>query len=113
MIRIEKNPLHFFGVTALNSKLKYTIHPVLLVFEENLQAFGANWYFSTRFDILKRIYKLSPIHFNLSHHITLTFTELFRLSEITHPNKLELLNLYAQNSYPYAFSFFLQENKGL
>jgi hypothetical protein len=108
--RINSEPKRFYNLALLNSETKFNIHPILLVFDEALQAFCANWYLSSRFDILMRICKVSPLNIDLSRHITLTFNELYRLTEISFTEKLDLLKLYSQNQVPYSFSFFLQEN---
>lgn len=113
ILEIEKDYNRFCQVTKIDPKLTYKIHPILLSFDESLQAFCCNWYLSTRFDNLIRICNLKPSKFDLAkNHSTLTFNELFRMKELSKSKeeKISLLKKYSDESDkpPMSLIFYLQ-----
>lgn len=101
LVEIENDYNRFCQVTKIDPKLTYKIHPILLSFDESLQAFCCNWYISTRFDNLVRICNLKPSKFVLAQsHATLTFSELFRIKEMekSQEEKIALLKNYSDGS---------------
>jgi len=117
LIDIDTDFKNFSELTKIDKNTVYTIYPVLLVFDEKLQSFLANWYISTRFDNLKRCLHFSPSNFILANnHITITFNELYRLNALNKSRikKIGLLKQYADDDEKQIFPFeiFLQQ-KGL
>lgn len=101
LIDIENNFESFCELSALDSSKSYKIYPILLVFDESLQSFCANWYLSTRFDNIKWTKNFIPSKFSLAkNHSTITFNEIFRLNklDINPIQKLELIQQYADES---------------
>lgn len=111
---IEDNFDHFCSLSGVNKNEKYTIYPILAVFDESLMSFCCNWYLSLRFEVYKRIKKLRIQKIGLAPcHSTATFNEIYRMRYIDkNPSeRLGLLKLYSdtKNKLPWSFSFFLQE----
>ncbi|MFC2082325.1 hypothetical protein ACFLQT_01195 [Bacteroidota bacterium] len=114
--KIESDYKKFCEFSKIDKNNEYTIYPILLVFDETLQAFGACHYNSTMFDILMHHRKLSPTNYDLSnHHTTITFHEIFKL-KLLGKSKEELIDfvqLYANQQIKpmMSFSLFLQEQR--
>lgn len=114
LVEIDANFNDFLILTKIRKDIVYTIYPVLLVFDEKLQSYLANWYISTRFDNLKRCLHFSPSNFILAkNHITITFNELYRLNALNKSRikKMGLLKQYADEDEKQIFPFeiFLQQ----
>lgn len=95
---IENNFESFCNLSEIDNSKNYKIYPILLVFDETLQAFCANWYLSTRFENIMRAKNFVPSKFSLAkNHSTITFNEIFRLNKLDkNPiQKLELIQQYS------------------
>lgn len=110
LIDIENNFESFCNLSQIDNSKNYKIYPILLVFDETLQAFCANWYLSTRFDNIMRTKNFVPLKFSLAkNHSTITFNEIYRLNklEINPIQKLELIQQYSDASQKNVMSFTL------
>lgn len=116
LINIENNFDTFCELSSIDKSIHYTIYPILLVFDEALQAFCANWYLSTRFDNLKRVNNFIPTKYSLAkNHSTITFNEIFRLDQlnITLTEKLDLIKQYSDSTdkQPMSLTLFIQQTR--
>jgi len=110
LIDIENNFESFCELGALGTSKKHKIYPILLVFDETLQAFCANWYLSTRFDNIMRAKNFVPSKFSLAkNHSTITFNEMYRLNklDLSPIQKLELIQKYSDESQKNVMSLTL------
>ncbi len=114
LIDVENNFDDFCKLSGIDQSKEYKIYPILLVFDEALQAFCVNWYLSTRFENLIRVRNFKPTKFLLSNnHSTITFNELYRLNQLdkSSTEKLELIKQYSDSDikHPMSLTLFNQQ----
>ncbi|MFW6046617.1 MAG: hypothetical protein ACOCP4_02360 [Candidatus Woesearchaeota archaeon] len=90
---IDNNFEHFKQLSKLKNE-KYKVFPIILSFDDSIQALGCNWYVNNRFSIFKRILIKNLKNIEISENMCIiSFTELILLKEkYSNPkSRIELL----------------------
>lgn len=108
LIRIDEDFEDFCKLSSIDKKIKYTIYPILLLFDESFQAFRCNWYFNYRFSQILKDHKAKFNMIKLSNcNMIITLNELFILSQrfSNKDKRLGKLKNYGKRKIPSNFCF--------